>query len=1689
MEDFEMTGSFTTNATNFKGALQTGVDPRTGQFFMTFPLLSVAANHQLGPSVDLSLSYSSLSDSDRFGFGKGISLHGVSVYEQGKRISLSNGESWVVNGSGRILHRKLKDCVLAPQGDDMVVHWKSGVTEILKNRGGDLYVTDEIIAPSGRKVIFSWAWNGSQLVLRSVKDEFSTLCRFDSERLALTVWPDSASEQYVVRLHLQNDHLQQLERSLKGATPMRWTIDYGVVGARAVVNKLSHPTGLVDEVKYQDNALKFPSSASISQALPAVSEHRTRYGRDQPATVHEYNYNYVGDNNFLGFGISGRSFDIWSKEHDYLYSQLTDWKESSGYAYGSTQTVLIDGEEKQEIRRRYNNYHLLVSEETRQGSHHVVKELEYHAKVNCDIEGQSAFYHFPKTQTITYKLAGTEQQRLEITEHSFDDYGNPLEIRHPDGTREEYSWYAAHGEAGACPAEPRGFVRFLKSHRITPPVIDGFSVPVQREERRYAMLGNPNCVVQVQSHHYGDATLLSETKIAYVSDSHSAEFGRVSSIVRMLHDLADSTKRHETKQSFETRVEAGRLKQTVTCRSHDLESGNVLETRYKTEKSVYTNLVLQETDAQGVVTRSNYDDLGRIVEQSHADGTPYAAKMTWVYSIERSEDDILGPMTIQTDAQGRSSRTHFDGAGRIVHHDLYDLDISKDWRRVAERKYDRLGRIKGEKHKDWTQQDRKNNATSASIEVETTYAYDQWGQQCKQTCVDGAVNYIETDLVALKQTSYRTNGDGSLRTGKVVTTLDKRIKKPVSVEIYTVDGKPDSKQTHKWDGLGRMRESTDASGNSTQWSYDLYDRVHEQILPDGSKVTKTYAGHLTGKQVIALHVHAAPAASATGTGSGNSYLAGTQKFDSLGRLTETASGGRKTLLAYEHAHSPLSERVTLPSGGNLQYSYIAELGNAKRSVTGQRTASGPHIAQRYQYDAGTRQLIEAIEGNYHIGFGYTPAGAIQTETFVDAVGSGSADQASEAPVATDSASAPVSTYDWTFGGLAESHSDVCRAKRNYTRDKLGRVTKIEDRALKVTLTYDGLGRAKTRTVTTKESAPRTLTTTISYDEFSRETMRTLSDGTGTDVVSLSQNWHKTGLLATRKMQHGAVILTDECFLYDKRNRLTDYRVRGLRPPAAPYGSLSLAHQTYEYDVLNNLTKVVTTHSDKSVDMMIFHYSKTDPTQLITVHHSHKDYPKQVDLKYDTDGRMIFDEAGRSLAYDVAGRLASVKDRDGGSGTYEYDALNRLVKQTRNDGESWSLYYLGDELVNEVAVKDGERRFIKTGHTYLAIEHQQKKQSQGSQAVTLIGANQNNSPVWSDVMGRGSQSHAWSPYGHCNTTGLSIGFNGERVDPVSRTYHLGNGYRAYNPALMRFNAPDNLSPFGPGGINSYAYCSGDPINHADPSGHMSISAGVGIGVGILGILGGAFALLTGGASIGVAGAIAAAIGLAADGTGIASAATEESDPQASATLGWVSLGLGIASGVVGAGAAAASRRAVGILTDQKRSNIINEIKAMRRPSLVERLESQATVDMAEIKKFAHYEDDARNILLKMNDLYTPENIIGYTKSKEDLPTVYYKSGSLRGRITLEHPKETGKALPRKNVFFRNSYRKGFWGLHENYYFGNAILSHSSRGPFTPINKSSESFFIELVHHTENSFPIKESDIARAISNEYSIGDIA
>ncbi len=105
--------------------------------------------------------------------------------------------------------------------------------------------------------------------------------------------------------------------------------------------------------------------------------------------------------------------------------------------------------------------------------------------------------------------------------------------------------------------------------------------------------------------------------------------------------------------------------------------------------------------------------------------------------------------------------------------------------------------------------------------------------------------------------------------------------------------------------------------------------------------------------------------------------------------------------------------------------------------------------------------------------------------------------------------------------------------------------------------------------------------------------------------------------------------------------------------------------------------------------------------------------------------------------------------------------------------------------------------------------------------TLLPALDSRRTPLAERAAQGRASIAHTPHGHFSAPQPVVsrmGFNGQLREPQG-WYQLGDGYRVYNPALMAFHCPDELSPFGRGGINAYAYCHGDPVNFTDPSGRF------------------------------------------------------------------------------------------------------------------------------------------------------------------------------------------------------------------------------------------------------------------------------
>ena len=159
--------------------------------------------------------------------------------------------------------------------------------------------------------------------------------------------------------------------------------------------------------------------------------------------------------------------------------------------------------------------------------------------------------------------------------------------------------------------------------------------------------------------------------------------------------------------------------------------------------------------------------------------------------------------------------------------------------------------------------------------------------------------------------------------------------------------------------------------------------------------------------------------------------------------------------------------------------------------------------------------------------------------------------------------------------------------------------------------------------------------------------------------------------------------------------------------------------------------------------------------------------------------------------------------------FVYDPLDRFIGVNAT-----LLFYNQTRLATEI---EGERT-----HRLFEYDAQPLALQQDGATRALLATDMQTSVLHSVSDNGTPQAHVYTPFGHNRgATGQHSlsGFNGERPDPVTGHYLLGQGYRAFNPVLMRFNSPDSLSPFAEGGINAYGYCGGDPLNRIDPTGHF------------------------------------------------------------------------------------------------------------------------------------------------------------------------------------------------------------------------------------------------------------------------------
>ena len=1425
-----MASNFYSQAFNFNTFLERGVDSRTGQYMCALPIFESPSEIRNCPPLNLSICYSPLNTQD-IGLGRGWRYNFTQYQHRGSddcRLSLSTGEQYRVtdlSDSVIVKDRKLENFIFkkktvqrAESGKDenfYEIIYKSGQVEILSNKGNSFNtsVPVRIYATNGRQLTLAWNSFGEQPRLTKIQHGGQDLLEICYTAAGVEIVRNpGTSESSTLGLLQTNDLLTEIRLPLEeGETKQSaWQFSYEAPNHEVSgLSTITSPTGLVERLQYDQEGHRLPDGAPL-QTIPYVALHTVFPGQGQPAIETSYQFS---DYNFLGYG---RCVE-WKDGEDNLYLVPDD------YQYTSTVKV-IGGSTTTHV---YNKFHLVVESQRQKGTNRVMQSIEYYALQYSPFDEQPAQYQLPCTVTTTFEDTSSRNHRSQVTQHEFDKWGNPTKEVAPSGIITERVYYAATGEKDAttgdvyCPADPHGFQRYVKKVTIMP-AASSFITPTKSSEYTYRELpaaagGYTTHSVVVEKMKcrkqltLEDNQYVTSTEYIYIDQPATRDHGRllkqVSRVFGQYPMTRDWTYSYITAETM-----------TTTTKFTSFDSSTFQE---ESKYSLLSGLNLTHQDAASLKTCFEYDLLRRPVKVTTCVGTSYEAARQYQYDFNPG---TAGYLTTVTDAKGVSTRIVTDGLERVCLVEKQDDDgqwgetkaYMGTYRVVQQLDYNQLGQCKQQVEIDWL---RTSSGQPSEQRSSQQLEYDDWDHASKVTDSSGFVTSQARDPIAL------TYAEGIEGEGKSRTQFN-LFGSPVQKVLLNTDNSIYSTSAYAYDGLNRLRETRDALGYVTQYEYDPFDRVVRTTLPNNHKIDTRYAPQSAAALPESIKME--------------KYTAGEQSYAGLDRPLSNTVGGRTVTNSYEGT-APIPWQITAPSGKKCKLAYEPALGY---SITSLDTGDGVNT---YTHDKQTGAILQFQIAVSSQQLDYFPSGLLRQKST----------RIKDSAVFSARSACSVD-------GKLQSYTDVHGLKQEIEYDSHGRPQHLVQGKLKVTYSYGRADRISAGRVEDEENC-LSVTTRLKYDDFGREIERAVQQGDKT-VYTLSQTYGKSSLLEGRDLHDDdGGRLRHESFQYDTLDRLVDYQCAGSHSPADEHGNL-LERQRFTFDEFQNLSSVTTAFQDRTDNTTRFYYQDKDQTQVTKVINNHSSYPAQIDLTYNENGGLTQDEQGRTLEYDDLDRLRTVRDADEQViCQYDYDSSGKLVCQSVPGMPSTYLYYRGSTLI---ATTTGDCRvsYAFDGAVYWGQTTQQK----GEKAQRQLWASDRNQSVLACLDGQHSNviQQQYEPYGVRTGDASSIGFNGQWRDPVTGWYHLGNGYRVYNPVLRRFHTPDKWSPFASGETNPYAYCAADPINRVDPSGFLSVFGmefggrdmaimGVGLGVGIL------VGILTGGAGLAVAAGVAIAAGVVSD----------------------------------------------------------------------------------------------------------------------------------------------------------------------------------------------------------------------------------
>lgn len=1571
--------SIQSNALNFLSYTQGRVDPRTGQYSFSIELPSLNANYLQGPELPVTLDFNPLNDSNA-GFGIGWALNLSRYNTTSGVLSLHSGESFAVsdNGPGQpapIPERKLEsfhfDNVSDAQGKRYRVAHKSGLIEILEPLKTDstLCLPSRVMTPSGHGITLEYDLHKGRLA--SIRD--------DSAQLLLNV-TFNGNHEAVLDIHPGTEAHMQFKLLFDGELlhtvvmptedQARWTFHYQSFGTWRYLERLVNPLNGEERVTYKEHGHQLPG---VEKYLPHVVQHIAQPNPLDPSTFIRTEYAY-SRTNFMGYNASGVVWDEhYNQDHLYKFT-------GTEYRYDSTASHYLGDRVLRTVKCSFNRFHLMTEQVTDEAGCSETVKTQYYEKPGS-FQSQDEYFQLPSKVTKTWVDASKPHARRDETMTTvYDRAGNLIEETLASGVRMLRTYYPVT-ESDGCPKDPEGFRRNLQSITTYPAETPGSQTPGPILRTRYTYKSLP--VLASTAHLQQAQTWLvaeSEELVEVVLDHNDRETEQLLRRVDMghlnmpdnlfLHGRSDSSTtqmgtstsrtrwHYEKAEDQDGKLTCLRTKTTLT------PPGGTLEKTTSELYSALRNQVLEDEDANGVITRYRYDALNRLVLQTVAPNEPkYTASRAYQYGTVTENKRSLWYAQV-TDVNGVVNRTYHDGLNRPVRaertlKDLAGGSAERITRTLSEMAYDSTGRVISETSFDYLPAGPGSHTSEERVLSMTShYAYDAWGETCEVIRPDGVREMSEFSPFGedgTRVTQWTESPDKPGVKQQVSVVEHNRFNKPVYTYLLHQPGDERSQSLSQvetdrtdftYDGLGRcikevfrFPQAQLLAPRVTEYRYDAWGRMFETQRPDGTVVTRTFAGHSSNELTTLLEIRDKSGAPA--------QPACKRTFDGLERVTSMSVGPRLENYAYQSQTQLLETRT-------ISNTDLARNDKGKQVLRYQYepalTTQPTHMSASVE---GAQQTLAADAAT----FTYLPTSA-------DIIG---ADNATGARVYTYTDQGYLAGEHWNVEGqeqynilnlnsldgrlIYRKHSDGVACQ--YGHDALGRVETITQGDLHCTLEYNSEGRLQASTTRDSRDATRYVRSTRSYDDLGRERRRTL-DANGEQWVLVLQ-WRDSTTLQSRTLYREGnesedAFIRKEVFGYDELDRLVTHDFEGDWSTEAPDSERrkalprntkgrSITAQIFSFDALDNLSRCRTLFDDDQLDDARFSYAEDGSFQLTKVTHTLlDDYPGETSFTYDTWGNMLNDEQGRRLEYDSQGRLQRVLEADGSERvSYRYDAHNQLLASVHGGQRAVHRRYQGNSL-DSTQENDLLTQYLYGDGDALGMQQAGKPDEHQLLLTDNAGS------VVAEVDREGARYASYSAYGERpadNGLHTPLAFNGEVREEGLGWYLLGNGYRAYNPSLMRFHSPDSLAP-ELSGLNPYMYALGNPVKWRDPTGHyaqsgrggldftpayipssssMSWTSWIGVAVSAIFLVVQVVTMpWSAPAALAMASTYAKAmIGIVGQGIAfgmqVASVLTAESNPVLSTVLGYSAFGVSLGSGLIGGTAAS---RLIGAVKAAKES---------------------------------------------------------------------------------------------------------------------------------------------------------------------------